>query len=99
VKATDVASHDGKIQQKVKMITKIDRMVNHIIKKVDLDETIIAITSDHTTSIATREHEGDPVSIAIQGSNVRIDDVLASGVVKAKEPYKVLFGMAEYAHA
>ena len=75
MKATDVASHDGKIQQKIKMVTKIDRMVNHIIKNVNLDETIIAITADHTTSSATKEHEGDPVPIAIQGSNVCTDDV------------------------
>jgi len=75
VKATDVASHDGNIQQKIKMITKIDKMINHIIKNVDLDETIIAITADHTTSSTTKEHEGDPVPIAIQGPNVRTDDV------------------------
>jgi len=75
VKATDVASHDGNVQQKIKMITKIDKMINHIIKNVDLDETLIAVTSDHTTSSATREHEGDPVPIAIHGPNVRTDGV------------------------
>jgi 2,3-bisphosphoglycerate-independent phosphoglycerate mutase len=75
VKATDVASHDNNIQQKIEMITKINRMVNHIIKNVDLDETIIAITADHTTSTATKEHEGDPVPIAIQGPNIRTDDI------------------------
>jgi len=75
VKATDIASHDGNIQQKIKMITKIDRMINHIIRNVDIDETIVAVTSDHTTSSVTREHEGDPVPIAIQGPNVRTDDV------------------------
>jgi len=41
------------------------------IKNVDLDETVIAITADYTTSSTTREHEGDPVPIAIQGPNVR----------------------------
>ena len=75
VKATDVASHDGNIQQKIKMITKIDKMINYIITNIDVDETVIAITADHTTSSTTKEHEGDPVPIAIQGPNIRTDDV------------------------
>jgi 2,3-bisphosphoglycerate-independent phosphoglycerate mutase len=75
VKATDIASHDGNIQQKIKMITKIDEMVNHIVTNIDIDETFIAITADHTTSSTTKEHEGDPVPIVIHGPNVRTDDV------------------------
>lgn len=75
VKATDVASHDGNIQQKIKMIAKIDRMINHIIRKADLHETLIAVTSDHTTSTATKEHEGDRVPIAIHSLNIRTDDI------------------------
>ena len=50
-------------------------MINYIITNIDVDETIIAITADHTTSSATKEHEGDPDPIAIQGPNIRTDDV------------------------
>mgnify|MGYP001059969092 CR=1 FL=1 len=75
VKATDVASHDGKAEQKIRMIEKIDGMAGYILKKVGLDETFIAVTADHTTSLVTREHEGDPVPVAITGPGIRTDDV------------------------
>jgi len=79
VKATDIASHDGKVQQKIRMIEKIDDMVGHIVKNVGMDETFIAVTADHTTSLLTREHEGDPVPVAITGPSVRTDDVREFG--------------------
>lgn len=75
VKATDIASHDGKAQQKIRMIEKIDDMVGYIVKNVDMDETFVAVTADHTTSLLTGEHEGDPVPVAITGPGVRTDDI------------------------
>lgn len=75
VKATDVSSHDGNIQQKVEMIEKIDNMVSYILNNMDLDSNYLAITADHTTSLVTGNHEGDPVPIAIAGPYVRSDDV------------------------
>jgi len=79
VKATDVASHDHKAQQKVKMIEKIDKMMEHLVKNANLEETVIAVTADHTTSLVTGEHEGDPVPVAIAGPGVRIDEVKEFG--------------------
>lgn len=75
VKAPDVTSHDGDFQQKIKVIENIDSMIAYIIDHVDMSETYIAITADHTTSCVTRNHEGDPVPIAITGPFVRKDDV------------------------
>jgi len=75
VKAPDVASHDGNVKQKVEVIEKIDRMLAYILNKVDLGETYVALTADHTTSCVTRNHEGDPVPLAIMGPYVRSDDV------------------------
>lgn len=79
VKATDVASHDGNAEKKVMMIEKIDKMVSSIVKSVDLDETLIAVTADHTTSVLTKDHEGDPVPVAIRGHGIRVDDVKEFG--------------------
>jgi len=79
VKAPDVASHDGKVQQKIKMIEKIDEMMGHILRDVNLDETVVVVTADHTTSLSTREHEGDPVPVAIAGPGVRTDEVKEFG--------------------
>ncbi len=75
VKAPDVASHDGNIRQKVEVIGKIDRMLSYILNKVDLSETYVALTADHTTSCITGNHEGDPVPVAVMGPYVRSDDV------------------------
>lgn len=79
VKATDIASHDHKVRQKVRMIEKIDKMMEHLIKNANLEETIIAVTADHTTSLVTGEHEGDPVPVAIAGPGVRTDEVKEFG--------------------
>jgi len=75
VKAPDVASHDGKIGQKIEVIEKIDMMVGYLLENVDLEKTVLAVTTDHTTSSFTRTHEGDPVPIAVSGFGVRADDV------------------------
>jgi 2,3-bisphosphoglycerate-independent phosphoglycerate mutase len=75
VKAPDVASHDGNVQQKIKVIEEIDKMVGYVLNNVDAGSTYLAVTADHTTSLMTREHEGDPVPIAITGPYVRRDDV------------------------
>jgi 2,3-bisphosphoglycerate-independent phosphoglycerate mutase len=75
VKATDVASHDGNAEQKVKVIEKIDEMLGCMLDKIDLDSTYLAVTADHTTSTLTGRHEGDPVPVAMMGPYVRCDDV------------------------
>ena len=75
VKATDVASHDGNIKQKIELIEKIDSMLGYVLNNIDLAATYFAVTADHTTSSITKNHEGDPVPIAITGPYVRRDDV------------------------
>jgi 2,3-bisphosphoglycerate-independent phosphoglycerate mutase len=75
VKGTDNASHDGDIKQKIRMIERIDALLEHILKNADKDELIIAVTADHTTPVTLREHTGDPVPLAIMGPGVRADFV------------------------
>jgi len=75
VKATDVASHDGNIKQKIELIEKIDGMLGYVLNNIDLDSTYLAVTADHTTSSITGNHEGDPVPVAITGPYVRSDDI------------------------
>lgn len=79
VKATDVAGHDGNVDLKVQVIGKIDKMMAYILDKADLGSTYIAVTADHTTSSLTRNHEGDPVPLAIAGPYVRCDGVSCFG--------------------
>ncbi|MEM3596612.1 MAG: 2,3-bisphosphoglycerate-independent phosphoglycerate mutase [Candidatus Bathyarchaeia archaeon] len=75
VKATDVASHDGNAEQKIAVIEKIDEMLAFILEKANMNTTYLAVTADHTTSILTGRHEGDPVPVAITGPYVRSDHV------------------------
>lgn len=75
VKATDVASHDGNIKQKIELIEKIDHMVGYVLDNIDPVSTYLAVTADHTTSSITQNHEGDPVPVAITGPYVCRDDV------------------------
>jgi len=75
VKGTDNATHDGDVEAKMMVIEKIDEMVGYLLDHVE--ETYIAVTADHTSSIRVREHVGDPVPIAIWGPEVRMDDVEA----------------------
>jgi len=75
VKATDVASHDGNAKLKIDVIEKIDKMMGYLLDTVDMESVYIAITADHTTSLLTRNHEGDVVPVAIAGPEVRRDDV------------------------
>lgn len=75
VKGTDTASHDGNVAAKIRMIEKIDSMTRHLLDHLDMQDVYIAITADHTTSLARREHMGDPVPLAITGPDVRRDSV------------------------
>ncbi|MDH5770849.1 MAG: 2,3-bisphosphoglycerate-independent phosphoglycerate mutase [Candidatus Bathyarchaeota archaeon] len=75
VKGADNASHDGNTKQKIRMIEKIDALLEYILKNTNKDELIIAVTADHTTPISVREHRGDPVPLAIMGPGVRADSV------------------------
>jgi len=79
VKAADVASHDGNVKQKIEIIENVDKLFSFVLKNVDLGSTFLAVTADHTTSSVTRNHEGDPVPVAITGPGVRRDDVVEFG--------------------
>jgi len=54
-------------------------MARHLLDHSNMDETYIAVTADHTTSLRERDHTGDPVPLAILGPDVRRDSVTAYG--------------------
>ena len=75
VKDTDNASHDGKVEEKVKVIERIDKMIGHLMPKVENNEAYICVTVDHTTSVKAKDHVGDDVPVVIAGPEVRSDSV------------------------
>ncbi len=78
-KPTDAAGHDGNPKLKAEMIEKADRMIGYIIDHIDLEETVIAITGDHSTPCEVMNHSGDPVPLLISGGGVRPDSSEAFG--------------------
>jgi len=72
-KPTDAAGHDGNPERKVEMIEKADRMMGYIVDHVNLEETVIAITGDHSTPCEVKNHSGDPVPLLMAGGGVRRD--------------------------
>jgi len=75
VKATDVASHDHDAGRKVWFLEEFDKALGRALGRLDLEETYVLLTADHTTSVRTGKHEGDPVPVVLAGPEVRIDDV------------------------
>ena len=73
IKAPDIYGHDGDAFGKVKCIERIDDALG--ILKGEIDETIVALTADHSTPVIVGDHSGDPVPIAVVGKGVRVDDV------------------------
>jgi 2,3-bisphosphoglycerate-independent phosphoglycerate mutase len=78
IKATDLAGHDGRWNQKKSIIEQIDTMVGQIKANIPPD-TLIAITADHSTPCAVKEHSGDPVPAVIWGKGVRADKQVTYG--------------------
>jgi len=75
VKDTDNASHDGNVDEKVKVIERIDEMISYLFPKVENKEAYICVTADHTTSVKAKDHVGDDVPVVIAGPEVRNDSV------------------------
>ncbi|WEU39800.1 MAG: 2,3-bisphosphoglycerate-independent phosphoglycerate mutase [Candidatus Odinarchaeum yellowstonii] len=105
VKGTDSASHDKKPLEKVKMIEKIDEAFKIIIDNpILLKNTVVAVTSDHSTSSELGIHIGDPPALAVYSPDIVADEVkefneravLRGGLgrVKAVDLMKILLNYA-----
>src|SRR5438046_5218330 len=66
VKATDLCGHDGKASEKIRVIERMDTMMGHLKSKLSSD-VVVAITADHSTPVAVKDHSGDPVPLTISG--------------------------------
>jgi 2,3-bisphosphoglycerate-independent phosphoglycerate mutase len=75
VKAPDLCGHDGKASEKIRVIERLDAMMGHLKPKLPPD-VVVAMTADHSTPVAVKDHSGDPVPLTIFGEGVRVDDVL-----------------------
>ena len=80
IKGADLMAHDNRPRKKLEFIEQIDGMLQKIIDKLDNPhDTFIAVTADHSTPCAIREHSADPVPVLIHGEGVLVDDVRSFG--------------------
>ena len=70
-KGTDVCSHDGRYEDKKKFIEKIDKQLSGLL---NIKDTLIVVTADHSTPCELKQHSKDPVPVLIYGD--RKDEVV-----------------------
>ena len=106
VKAPDLCGHDGNASEKIRVIERLDLMMGHLKAKLPTD-VVVAITADHSTPVALKDHSGDPVPLTIFGEGVRVDDVLnfdersvahgALGRIRGQDVMNVLLNLSNRA--
>ncbi|CAN5556007.1 alkaline phosphatase family protein [soil metagenome] len=80
IKGPDVPAHDGDHEGKIASIEAIDAsFFAPLLESLDLRETIVAVTADHSTSCARKAHTDGPVPLLVAGGNVSGDAVASFG--------------------
>lgn len=74
VKAPDLCGHDGNASEKIKVIERIDQMMGHLKAHLGPD-VVVALTADHSTPVAVKDHSADPVPVTIFGEGIRVDEI------------------------
>ncbi|MBN1871919.1 MAG: 2,3-bisphosphoglycerate-independent phosphoglycerate mutase [Candidatus Omnitrophica bacterium] len=80
IKGPDEPSHDGDYNAKKEAIELIDKyFFGPILKKLDMGNTVIAITADHSTPCKIKAHSDDPVPLLVSGGGVTPDGLSGYG--------------------
>ncbi len=76
IKGPDEPAHDGNFLKKKEIIEKIDKFFfGNLIPKINLDETIIAVTSDHSTPCKLKAHSANSCPLFICGGKILSDNL------------------------
>jgi 2,3-bisphosphoglycerate-independent phosphoglycerate mutase len=85
IKGPDEPAHDGDFNKKKEIIEAIDKFFfASLLPELDIDNTVIAVTADHSTVCAIKAHSADPVPLLVSGGNVRPDGSLSFSEKAAK---------------
>ncbi len=85
IKGPDEPAHDGDFRKKKDIVEIIDKsFFGDLLPKVDIENTIIAVTADHSTVCAMKAHSADPVPLLISGGNIKPDGSLSFSEKAAK---------------
>jgi len=78
IKGPDEPAHDGDFRKKKEIIEAIDKFFfATLLPKLDIKNTLIAVTADHSTVCAIKAHSADPVPLLISGGNTKPDGSLS----------------------
>ncbi len=85
IKGPDEPAHDGNFAKKKDIIEAIDKFFfTNLLSKLDIENTIIAVTADHSTVCAIKAHSADPVPLLVSGGNIKPDGTLSFSEKAAK---------------
>lgn len=85
IKGPDEPAHDGDFQKKKESIEAIDKyFFSSLLPKLDIANTIIAITADHSTVCAVKAHTADPVPLLVCGGGIKPDGSMSFSEKAAK---------------
>lgn len=85
IKGPDEPAHDGDFNKKKEIIEAIDKFFfASLLPKLELNNTIIAVTADHSTVCAMRAHSADPVPLLVSGGNIKPDGSMSFSEKAAK---------------
>ncbi|MCW4021359.1 MAG: alkaline phosphatase family protein [Candidatus Bathyarchaeota archaeon] len=74
LKGPDEPGHDGDFERKAQTIAGIDEFFfGKILSEIDLEETLICVTADHSTPCSLKAHSDDPVPLLVAGAAVKTD--------------------------
>ncbi|NQT82384.1 phosphoglycerate mutase, partial [bacterium] len=76
IKGPDIPGHDGDYNLKKEIIEKIDRFfIGPLVEDIDIGQTAIIVTADHSTPCLMKVHSDDPVPILVSGGGLAADSV------------------------
>ena len=85
IKGPDEPAHDGDFKAKKEIIEAIDKFFfASLLPNLNMDNTILAVTADHSTVCVIKAHSADPVPILICGGKIRPDGSLSFSEKAAK---------------
>jgi len=85
IKGPDEPAHDGDFSKKKEIIEVIDKFFfTSLLAKLDINDTVIAVTADHSTVCAIKAHSADPVPLLISGGNIKPDGSMSFSEKAAK---------------
>jgi 2,3-bisphosphoglycerate-independent phosphoglycerate mutase len=85
IKGPDEPAHDGDFNKKRDIIAAIDKFFfSGLLPKLDMPNTILAVTADHSTVCAMKAHSADPVPLLVCGGAVKPDGSLSFSEKAAK---------------